>query len=99
MEKDGKLLQFINTKSDVIDNLKAIQEALSLSVNDGMVDLEDRLYNELLGLVDQASVSNSWEELEEVISKGKTLETDVDAFLNVHGQSTMSLPWPSIPKG
>lgn len=99
MKKDHKLLEFLKFKSDVIDNLKAIQLNLSRATDEGMVDLEDDLYNQLLGLIDQASVSENWDEMREVIYRGKTLEADVDTFLSEHGQSTLSLPWPCIPEG
>ena len=99
MPKEPKLLEFLKTKSNVVDNLRAMQENLSLATDEGLIDLEDLLHNQVLFLIDQATVSTAWEELEEVISKGKILEADVDTFLATHGQTSLSLPWPRIPKG
>lgn len=98
MVKKIKLLDFLKTKADVIDNLEAIRKNLNSCVDNGMIDFEDSIYNQLLGLLDEASVSTAWAELEEVISKGKTLEIDVAAFLASHGQASLSLSWPKLPQ-
>ena len=98
MAKSEKLLEFLKLKADVMDNLKAIRENLNRCVDEGMIDFEDEMYNQLLDLLDEASVSTGWSELEEVISKGKTLEIDVATFLANHGQTSLSLPWPQLPK-
>ena len=99
MEKDKKLLDFLKAKSDVIDSLRAIQINLTQADDKGLLHLEDDLYNQILALIDQASISTSWEELEEIVHRGKTLEVDVDTVLAEHGQTSISLSWPRIPKG
>lgn len=94
MAKDPKILQFLAAKEDTIENLNAIQLNLSRCVEEGMVDSNDIYYNELLALIDEASLSESWNELMEVVSKAKVLEVDVAAWLAGHGQTSISLPWP-----
>ena len=91
-------LVFLKLKSDIMDNLKAVRENLNRCVDEGMIDFEDEMYNQLLGLLDEVSVSTAWAELEEVIIKGKVLEVDVATFLANHGQTSISLPWPQLPK-
>ncbi len=98
MAKDPNILAFLESRGDTVENLEAIRLNLSRCVDDGMVDLEDTYYNELLVLIDEASMSKNWEELMEVISKAKTLEVDVAVWLSNHGQTSISLPWPKPPK-
>ena len=98
MGKDPHILEFLEARGDTVENLKAIIINLQRCVDDGMIDLEDSYYNELLTLIDDATISNNWLELEEVISKAKTLEIDVAVFLANHGQTSISLPWPRPAK-
>lgn len=98
MPKDPKIIQFHKAKTDTVENLNAIQSNLSRCVEEGMIDSNDMYYNELSSLADEASVSDSWDELEEVITKAKTLEIDVAAWLAGHGQTSISLPWPRSPR-
>ena len=98
MPKDPRILQFLESKSDTVENLKAIQMNLNRCVNEGMIDLEDTYYNELISLIDEASIAENWDELSEVISKAKVLEIDVAAWLAGQGQTSISLPWPKPPR-
>jgi len=84
-------------KNDVTDNLNAIQLNLTRCVSEGMLDYQDAYYNELSDLIDETDLCKSWDELIEVITKGKTLEIDVAAWLSGHGQNSISLPWPKPP--
>lgn len=99
MTKDPNLLKFLEAKGDTVDNLKAIRLNLSRCVDEGMVDLEDAYYNQLNVLIDEASISETWDELMEVVAQAKTLEVDVACWLSNHGQTSISLPWPRSPKG
>lgn len=94
----AKDLEFLEAKGDVVDNLKAIQMNLSRCINEGMVDTEDGYYNQVLALIDEASLSQSWVELLEVVDHAKVLEIDIAAWLAGHGQTSISLPWPRPPK-
>lgn len=91
-------LDFLKAKGDTVDNLKAIQMNLMRCIDEGMMDLEDAYYNQVLFLIDEASLSKNWDELMEVVAKGKTLEIDVAAWLSGHGENSLSLPWPRAPK-
>jgi len=99
MAKDPKILEFLEARGDTVENLKAIKLNLSRCVDDGLVDLEDAYYNQILILIDEASISESWNELMEVVSRAKVLEIDVAAWLANHGQTSISLPWPRPSKG
>jgi len=98
MAKDPKLLEFLEAKGDTVDNLKAIKFNLSRCVDEGLIDLEDAYYNQLLMLIDEASLSETWDELMEVVSQAKILEVDVAVWMSNHGQTSISLPWPRPPK-
>ena len=98
MAKHPDILQFLEAKGDTVENLKAIQLNLTRCVQDGMVDANDTYYNELLTLMDEASLSRTWDELLEVIDLAKILEIDVSVWLAGHGQTSISLPWPRRPK-
>lgn len=96
MAKDPKILQFLESKETAIENLNAIKFNLSRCIENRMVvDLDDTYYNELITLIDEASLSENWDELEEVIAKAKTLEIDVAVWLANYGQTSVSLPWPT----
>ena len=98
MVKDPHLLEFLEARGDAVENLKAIQLSLSRCVDEGMADSNDEYYNQLLVLVDEASISETWDELMEVVSQAKILEIDVAAWLSGHGRTSISLPWPRPPK-
>ena len=86
--------QFFQDKQDTIENLRAIKIILDECVDEGMLDEEDLFYNELLDLINEAHLTKSFPELLEVITKAKTLEIDVDAWLSFHRRETLSLVWP-----
>ncbi len=86
---------FIQAKEAVLDNLDILQTNLETCVNQGMLDADSEYYNELLNLVEDATIVDSWDELTEIITLAKTLETDIDAWLSIHGRTSISLDWPS----
>lgn len=94
----AKDLEFLEAKSDTVENLKAIQLNLVRCVDEGKIDLQDEYYNQLLILMDEASLSECWPELMEVVAKAKVFEIDVAAWLSSHGQTSISLPWPRPSK-
>ena len=97
MAKDPKILEFLEARGDTVDNLQAIRLNLENCVEEGMHDTEASYYNELLVLIDETTLSETWDELMEVISKAKVLEADVDTWLADHGRSSLSLPWTKGP--
>ncbi|HSX10590.1 MAG TPA: hypothetical protein VLF94_02600 [Chlamydiales bacterium] len=97
MAKNPDLLKFLESRGDVVENLEAIQLSLSRCIDEGMIDLEDAYYNEILSLIDEATISKGWDELMEVVTKAKTLEIDVASWLASHGRTSISLPWPRRP--
>jgi hypothetical protein len=91
MAKDRRLTQ---AKQVVFHNLEDLQVNLSRSVAEGMVDLDDDYYNEVLGLLDDARTAENWDELMEAIVRAKTLEMDIAAWMSMHGRTTVSYSWP-----
>jgi len=92
MVKDPNL--FLNAKDLALENLDTIRVALSTCIDEGMIDLEDSFYNQILELLEEVSVVKHWEELEELIVKAKVLEQDIAAWLSLHGRTSYSLTWP-----
>jgi hypothetical protein len=97
MTKDPKIIAFLEARGDTVENLEAVELSLSRCRDEGMIDLEDAYYNELLALIDEATLAETWDELMEVVTKAKTLEIDVAAWLSSHGRTSISLPWPKPP--
>jgi len=93
----GKDKQLTKAKNDIIDNIEAIQLVLRQCESEGMADFESSYYNELSALHDDTRVVETWDELMEVVSRAKTLETDIDGWLSFHGRTTFSLIWPNQP--
>lgn len=98
MAKDPSRLQFLEAQETTSENLEAIKTVLSGCVEEGMTDPNADYYNELLLLIDEAAISRTWDELMEVVTKAKTLEIDVAAWLAGKGRTTISFPWPIAPK-
>jgi hypothetical protein len=81
-------------KEETVRNLEEIQSGLNRCVEQGMLDPGATYYNEILTLIDEARISEDWDELMEVVTLAKILEVDVAAWMAGHGQTTVSLPWP-----
>lgn len=94
MAKDPQLL---HAKQIVFENLEAIQTSLNRCVEEGMIDLGDAYYNEILGLLEDARTAEGWDELKEAIVRAQTLEVDIAAWMSRHGRTTLSFAWPKFP--
>ncbi len=93
MKKDPK---FVQATSDVIENLEALQFDLNRCVDEGMLDYGSAYYNELSDLLEEAHIVKTPEELSQIIILAKTLETDINAWKSLRGQTTVSLTWPIL---
>ena len=89
--------QLILAKQTVFENLEAILVSLNRCVEEGMLDLENEYYNEVLGLLEDARTADSLDELREAIVRAKTLEIDIAAWMSRHGRTTLSFSWPKLP--
>ena len=97
MTKELHLNEFVKDKHVTIVNLETIQVTLNECINQGMLDEESQFYNELIELLDEARLVKTYPELVEVITKAKTLETDIDVWLSMKRRETHSISWPKIP--
>ncbi len=84
-----------NAKQQICENLESLRLSLVLSVDEGMIDLGDTLYNQILALIEDCGVIANWDETVELIDRSKTLEDDIDVWLALHGRSSLSLSWPT----
>lgn len=84
-------------KISVVENFEALEAKLDLAVDQGLIDEGASYYNQISTLMDDAKVAESWDELDEVIYKGKILETDLDVWLSSKGDTTIGLEWPNVP--
>lgn len=89
--------QLKKAADDVLDNLEALQFSLQRCVNEGMLDEGDAYYNELVDLIDDTEIITNWDELTEIITRAKTIEVDIDAWLSIRGNTTISMIWPTKP--
>jgi len=94
MEKNSDPLW--NGTKTVRDNLETLRIYLIDCVDVGMRDTGDEFYNEILSLIDDCAVLSTMDELSELIERAKIVEEDIDAWLALHGRSSLSLPWPKI---
>lgn len=92
MAKDPDLW---DAKKAVRDNLETLRIYLITCVDEGMIDLGDELYNEILAFIEDCGVVENWDEMLELIDKSKILEQDIDVWLALHGRTSLSLPWPT----
>lgn len=92
--KDHTLLV---AKHLTVENLGLLKRSLNSCIDEGMIDTDDQLYNEILDLIAEADATDSWEGLSEVIALAETLETDVCTWLALRGRTTLSLEWPTKP--
>jgi len=87
---------FMKAKDQVIDNLETLQVLLDDYTEEGLLDPESVIYNELLAILDEADLSEGNPELAEVIVRGKELEHNLDTWLSMHGGNSMELTWPKL---
>lgn len=97
MAKDPNKLIFLDARETLMGNLETIRDSLVRCIDEGLVDVEDEYYNELLDLIEEAYQVDNWDELMEAVSKAKPLEIDVANWLSRHGRSQIALSWPKPP--
>jgi hypothetical protein len=90
----AKNIELTQARQSVLENLEQIQVDLSRCIGEGMVDSADAYYNEVLGLIEDARTVDNWDELNEAITRSKTLENEIAGWMSRHGRTTLSLPWP-----
>lgn len=90
-------MRFLEAKEDVMENLETVEIMLEQAADQGMIDVDDIFHNELLDLIDDAAIVDSWPELAEIISRAKILEENIDTWLSLKGITTIDLEWPHIP--
>ncbi len=88
--------QFHLDQESVLKNLEELQISLNACVSEGMIDLDDGYYNELLGLIEDARISKGKDQLKEAIDRARSLEIEMAAWLAHQGKTTVSRLWPKI---
>jgi hypothetical protein len=88
-------MEFSNAKEDTLENIEAMQLEMDACLSLGMVD-EGGRFNDKIALVSSQVVhSHTWEELQAAIEMAQDLETELEAWLAIHGRSTLGFEWPS----
>lgn len=98
MEKNKDTHQFILYKEQLIDTLEDLRELIVQCEDQGLLDPDSTQYNELLVILEEANNATLLEELDEVITRGKELEYNMESWLARHGGSTFELNWPILKK-
>lgn len=96
MAKEKSVNEFLKAKELVIENLETLQFRIANYEEQGMTDEGSVIYNETVGILDQAEACHSFYELEEVITRGKEVEHNVDTWVALHGGNTYELGWPNL---
>lgn len=82
-------------KASVMEIFESLQAKLDQAVELGFSDEEQVYYNGISTLMDDIRVISSWDELAEIIYKGKSFEEDIDAWMSLKGYTTIGLEWPA----
>ncbi len=98
MTKELRSNHFNKDKEDTIVNLETIRMTLNECIDEGILDEDSDVYNELIELIDQAKLIKTYPELADVIAKAKKIETGVDGWLSRKLRETVSISWVKIPK-
>lgn len=94
MKKENAI--FYKYQSQIIDNLENLQVTLQSFEDLGMEDLDDVIYNEILDLIDETKSVDTFEDLSEIITRAKTIETKIDIWSSKEGIENLELEWPKI---
>ncbi len=93
---EEEVKRFIAAKGDVLENLEALEVRLGACEDQGLIEAENMLYNEVADLLTLSKDVKDFEDLKSIIYKSQEVERSVDAFLAERGYSTMSLEWPNL---
>jgi len=87
---------FLNLKEDILNNIYILKTNYNNLIENGMMDPNSNLYNQIDYLIDELDAAETLEALSEIISTGKNIELRLESFFIQKGQSTISLTWPTI---
>lgn len=93
---DKKNIKFLEKADQISSNINLLIFNLENCVEAGMLDDGSSYYNTLEDLMDQITSIDTHEELEEIISQAKIIERQIDSWLATHGQTSISLTWPTF---
>jgi hypothetical protein len=96
MTKELPSNHFNKDKEDTVVNLETIRMTLNECIDEGILDAESDVYNELIELIDQARIVKTYPDLADVITKAKKIETGVDGWLSRKLRETISISWVKI---
>lgn len=80
-------------KKKTLENLELLRERVAILTEQGFLDEDAALYNELLDLKDEVDLAKTQEEIAEAIERGKGIEETLDAWAALHGRSSLCLDW------
>jgi hypothetical protein len=91
---DNKREKFLEKREEVLNNLDVLMFNLEKCEDAGMIDLDSEIYNKIDELIEEVNSIDTLEELEELVSQGKGIESKIDMWLNTQGETTIGLSWP-----
>ena len=94
MKQDRKRQAFLEVKEQINENLEILHIRISDYTDQGMMDEDFALYNQIASLLEELDDCHSFEELVEIVIKGKQIEHDIDSWFAMHGGTTIELTWP-----
>ena len=96
MMKDKKEEEMLKVKEQVLSNLETMQIAISRFTDEGMIDLNDALYNHVVDLLEEARAMEEIEEFENIVILAKKVEVQLDMWLSSVDRDSTELPWPTF---
>ena len=85
---------FFQLREDVLERLDFLRKSILECLGEGYVGPEDSFYNQCLALIDDAHILDNWDEMDELVTRAKLLETDVATWLALKGRTSVSIEWP-----
>lgn len=87
---------FYKYQDQVIENLETLKINLENCEDLGMLDMDETIYNELVDLIEDARAADNLENLSELITRAKTIESNIDSWYSKEGLTNVELSWPLI---
>jgi hypothetical protein len=94
MKKEEEI--FYKYQAQILDNLDNLRINLQNCEDLGMLDMDEVIYNEIVDLIDETKSVDTIEDLSEIITRAKTLETRVDSWFAKEGIENIEFNWPII---
>jgi hypothetical protein len=82
------------TRKQILDNLEIFKDILNDEDHPTMeTEEENTIYNEICDLIGETKATQTASELEEVVTRAKTIEKKIDLLFSKEGKDTLDVSW------